>query len=500
MNVIQCNDRNGPFLIESIHLGENSCYGNEYWLVPLVGLLVSSSSLFSHVLMFNPNDSIYFPGHSDNWQGSNGSFMDTSFDFLNNTTPRSFLSHMPLQPPQQVGRSYSESDTLNCDQNNHRSRNSQFSDSNRNAHSSYNRAQNSNSHYQSYRNLVPRWNPMEGRSSSNISQHYSTRSPSTSSNTTPSNQQSVSMASSSVRSRVVAINNPVVRSNSSHHSNILATSSTPTNITVSNRSTDTLQSKKLELEDEKRKLAGIMMEKQRITTRENECKKRIDKLTSEIKALGASVPPSNRLSHPPGRDPPIVFPSLSLKYNLPPNCDILASTTFIPQQGYRGHFKSPQNFGGGDPSLKILLRICNLNRDKVVQTDHINCKFEVIVNHSIVFAGKKKPHRGPLDITDTCVEGYQNNIEIKLVQSGPPAGYLEEPLPKEAVVQVVFAYKLETSSSIAALNLEKYQRAENDTIRLIKSKFSNECGILDDSDVKVSLTCQVLFITYFNFY
>ena len=49
---------------------------------------------------------------------------------------------------------------------------------------------------------------------------------------------------------------------------------------------------------------------------------------------------------------------------------------------------------------------------------------------------------------------------------------------------------------LSALNNERYQRSENDTIELIKSKFSNECGIVD-SHVKVSLTCQVFKLLYY---
>lgn len=466
--------------------------------------------------MFNPNDTHYFAGHSDAWQGSNGSYTDTPFgDFLSHSSQRSYLSHMPLQPPpSHVSRtSYADSPDsgLNGDQSHTRSTTTTSEQSNRTIHNTYSRTH--TSQYHPYRSgnayHIPRWNgPIDGRSSSstNVNQYYSSsRSPST---TTTSANSTVPISNPTRTSRsVVAYHNRV---NSHLRSIQIAPQSVPTStpslmsVVTRPQPANSLQAKKSALENEKRKLNLLLSEKASIVAKESELRKRIAKLEDEIKTLTSTVTTASTASsllssHQPStfQSNPgsvITFPPLTLKYNFPPSCDILTPETFIPQQGYRGSFKSPP---AGDVSLKILLRICNLNRERSVQSDHINCKFEVIVNNQMVFAGKKKPHRGPLDITSQCV-GYQNSIEIKLVQ--PPTGFLDEPLPKEAAVQVIYAYKLETNASINALkNDDKYQRAEIETTRLVKSKFSNESGIVDDSDVKVPLTCQVLLFVFYAY-
>ena len=448
--------------------------------------------------MFNPSDAIYLSGQSETWQtGSNSRYIvgsDASFtDIMNNTTQRSYMSHMPLQPPH-ANRTYGDSsDGLNSGQSGHRSPNDH---TNRTVHN-YSRVHNNSQYSQPYRNVQPWRPPINSRSSTNnnVNQHYDARSPSTS--TTGPSSQVQSSSATNIRTTSILPST----------GNVLTA---PTTTATPNRMIDrthfdivTFQAsqrrallgvKENALDVEKRKLALVAVEKERVNAKEIEIRARIIRLEADIKELKASAAPIASTSSIASTTPaqlPIQFPSLSLKYNFPPSCDILTVSKFNPQVGFFGQFKPPSALG--DPSLKILLRICNLNTEKTIQIDYINPKYKIIHNNQIIYAGRKKPHRGPLDITSTCVS-WPNNMEIRLVQ--PPTPFVDEPLPKEAVIQVVYAYKLEISASIAALNNERYQRSENDTIELIKSKFSNECGIVD-SHVKVSLTCQVFKLLYY---
>lgn len=382
--------------------------------------------------MFNSNDTFY--ALTDNW--SNNGYLDSIGDLFNGSTQRSQMSHLPLHPPNPVNggdHAYQRSRTQNSDDHNRM----------------ISRLRNNQVHFARAVPSVPRWSVSSNRQASgnNINDYFSPSSPSfTSYSATVSNHN-----------QSKSYSRPTVQP-------------TP------------LEALKKALDLEEQKLASIRVETKRLDSKKMLCQQKIMKLKSEIEAATAAVASSSSLS----QRPIILFSSLSLKYNLPPSCDLLPITTFNAVQGFRSYFKGPQALG--DPSLKILLRLCSLDRQKAVQNDHINCKFEIIINDRIIYTNNKKPHRGPFDITSSCI-GLRNSIEIKIIT--PPPGFLDEPLSKETVVHIVYAYKLETSASIAALSSDKYQRPLQSTEQLIKSKFSNECGIVDETDLKVSLTCQV---------